>query len=62
MDKKPKLQKLTDDPRVAEIRRYVRGIQKLAADIDPDFAIELGRELESERRKKKAVVKLGEKV
>lgn len=63
MNTKPRIKKA--DP-LDDVRRLVRGLQKAmaaVAEIDPEteaFAIELGRELESKRRKKKAVVKLAE--
>lgn len=49
MTNKPRIKK-SDDSRIAELRRYVRGIQKLAAEIDPKFALEIADEI---RRKKK---------
>ena len=60
--------KQTDDERYADLRRMVRGLQKAMAalaELDPDaedYAIELGKELESKRRQKNAIAKLGEKV
>lgn len=61
-DKRTKIRKPTDE-QVDELRRMVKGLQKALAKFDAeaeDYAIQLGDELKSSRRKKKVVAKLGQ--